>query len=77
MASGKTVCALIDICIQAQAQIVGAGFVMEKSFENGREEIAAFCKEKGIQPFPIESAVIIKSMEDKVGGKIEYDTQPT
>ena len=45
---------------------------MEKSFEKGRENIAKFLETNKIESFPIQSAVIITNMEDKIGGNIEY-----
>lgn len=57
LATGKTIGALADIVEESGAQLVGIGAVIEKSFEGGRQALAAL----GV---PIESAVIIDSMED-------------
>jgi xanthine phosphoribosyltransferase len=57
LATGKTIGALADIVEESGSQLVGIGAVIEKSFEGGRQALAAL----GV---PIESAVIIDSMED-------------
>jgi xanthine phosphoribosyltransferase len=59
LASGKTLAALARMVRSASANLVGAGVVVEKSFESGREFMKA-------QQFdiPIESLVIITSMDD-------------
>eukprot|EP01083_Nonionella_stella_P046656 124898_1 len=72
LATGQTMIALLDICLQAKAHVIAAGFVMEKAFENGRENIKKWCDTNNVKMFSIESAVAITKMEDKVGGKIEY-----
>ncbi|MBC8100934.1 MAG: xanthine phosphoribosyltransferase [Armatimonadetes bacterium] len=63
LASGKTLAALARMCISANAEFVGAGVIVEKSFENGRE----FMRKQGYDGVPIEALVVITSMED---GKI-------
>lgn len=72
LATGKTAIALMELCRKANVTIVGAGFIMEKEFENGRDTVKAWCTENKVDLFPMESAMIIVNMEDKVGGKIEY-----
>ena len=59
LASGKTLAALARMVRSASANLVGAGVVVEKSFESGRDFMKA-------QQFdiPIESLVIITSMDD-------------
>jgi xanthine phosphoribosyltransferase len=57
LATGKTIEALANIVQESGAQLVGIGAVIEKSFEGGRQRLAPF----GV---PIESAVIIESMDD-------------
>ncbi len=59
LASGKTLAALARMVRSASANLVGAGVVVEKSFESGREFMKA-------QQFdiPIESLVVITSMDD-------------
>ncbi len=42
MARGTTMAALGDLVLQADAQIVGFGAVIEKVFENGRQELQRF-----------------------------------
>lgn len=44
LANGQAILGLIDICRQAQCTIVGAGVVIEKSFQEG----ASLIKEKGV-----------------------------
>ena len=63
LASGKTLAALARMVRSARATLVGAGVVVEKSFEEGR----AFMKAQQFD-VPIESLVIITSMDD---GRIE------
>lgn len=63
LASGKTLAALARMVRSARANLVGAGVVVEKSFEEGR----SFMKAQQFD-IPIESLVIITSMDD---GKIE------
>ncbi|MCU0475604.1 MAG: xanthine phosphoribosyltransferase [Anaerolineae bacterium] len=62
LASGKTLAALARMVISAKATPVGAGCVIEKTFENGRE----FMRQQGFD-FQIESLAVITAMAD---GKI-------
>lgn len=59
LASGKTLAALARMVRSARANLVGAGVVVEKSFEEGRSFMHA-------QQFniPIEALVTITSMDD-------------
>jgi xanthine phosphoribosyltransferase len=57
LATGKTIEALASIVKESGAQLVGIGTVIEKAFEGGRQRLAPL-------DVPIESAVIIESMED-------------
>lgn len=59
LASGKTLAALARMVRSASANLVGAGVVVEKSFESGRE----FMKSQQFD-IPIESLVTITSMDD-------------
>ena len=59
LASGKTLAALARMVRSASANLVGAGVVVEKSFESGRE----FMKAQNFD-IPIESLVVITSMDD-------------
>jgi xanthine phosphoribosyltransferase len=59
LASGKTLAALARMVRSASANLVGAGVVVEKSFESGRE----FMKAQHFD-IPIESLVVITSMDD-------------
>lgn len=61
LARGQASLGLLDICNQAKAKVVGLGFCVEKSFQEGAK---AF-REKG---YHVESLAKIKSLED---GKIE------
>jgi xanthine phosphoribosyltransferase len=63
LASGKTLAALARIVKSAKANLVGAGVVVEKSFETGRQ----YMIEQGFS-IPIHSLVMITSMD---GGHIE------
>lgn len=57
LASGQTTEALADIVREAGATLLGVGCVVEKSFEAGRQRLAAL----GV---PIESLVIISHMDE-------------
>ena len=37
LASGQTIKGLVELCNQAQAELVGIGAVVEKTFEHGRQ----------------------------------------
>lgn len=62
LASGQTIAGLIRIVERAGATLVGVGAVIEKTFEGGRQALAAY----GV---PIETLVAVSSMED---GRIEF-----
>lgn len=62
LASGKTLAALARMVRSAHANLVGAGVVVEKSFESGR----AYMAQQGFD-IPIHSLITITSMDD---GKI-------
>lgn len=62
LANGQAALGLVELCKQAGAFVVGAGIVIEKSFQNGRDTL----KEKGIR---VESLAQIASLED---GKITF-----
>lgn len=57
LANGEALKALIKICKDAEAQIVGCGVVVEKAFQKGGQEL----REKG---YRVESLARIKSMSD-------------
>jgi xanthine phosphoribosyltransferase len=57
LASGRTVLALAGLLEQAGAELVGAGFVIEKSFQGGRELLAPLA-------VPIVSLAIVKSLSE-------------
>lgn len=57
LATGRTIEGLVGIVQESGAQLVGIGAVIEKAFEGGRDYLARL----GV---PIESVVIIESMED-------------
>ncbi len=58
LATGKTIKALTEIILQAKAQLLGVGVVIEKSFEGGRQLLAEL-------NVPIISLVIVESMQGK------------
>jgi xanthine phosphoribosyltransferase len=62
LASGNTIQGLVRLTLAAGAKLVGIGALVEKSFEGGRQKLSAL-------NIPIESLVIISSMDD---GKIEF-----
>jgi xanthine phosphoribosyltransferase len=57
LASGKTINALVKLAQQAGATVVGIGAVIEKAFENGREELAHLA-------VPVEALAVVSSMAD-------------
>lgn len=59
LATGNATLGLIDICRQAGTNIIGAGFVIEKGFQYGRDRI----ENKGI---PVYSLANIKSIKNKM-----------
>lgn len=63
LASGKTLAALARMVRSAKSTVAGVGIVVEKSFEDGRN----YMKKVGFGDLPIESLVVITSMDD---GKI-------
>ncbi len=58
LAKGMALLGLIDICSQAGAQVVGAGIVIEKAFQDGGKII----RQKGIK---LESLARIAAMDDR------------
>jgi len=60
LASGQTINALVKLAQLAGATIVGIGAVIEKAFEQGREELAHL-------DVPVEALAVISSMDE---GKI-------
>lgn len=62
LASGQTIKGLVELCRQAQAEVVGIGALIEKPFEKGREVLGA------VVDVPIVSLAQISSLE---GGKVE------
>ena len=63
LANGAALEALISICGQAHAQVIGCGIVIEKQYQGGGDKLRA----AGIR---VESLAKIKSMTDD--GKIEF-----
>jgi len=62
LASGNTIMGLARLTAAAGATLIGIGTLVEKVFEGGREQLSDL-------NIPIESLVIISSMDD---GKIEF-----
>ena len=57
LANGNAAIGILDLAAQAGAKIVGMGFIIEKSFQNGGELL----RKKGIH---VESLAIIKSLDN-------------
>ena len=57
LADGKAMRAMIDLCEQAGAEVVGFVTAIEKAFQGGRQRI----EEKGIKVY---SGAIIKAFKD-------------
>lgn len=58
LAKGQALCGLVEILEQAGAQIVGAGIVIEKGFQNGGNAL----RQRGID---VQSLAYIESMDDE------------
>ena len=65
LANGQAALGLIDLIHQANAEVVGVGIVIEKSFQPGREVLL----EKG---YRVESLARVKSLAD---GKVSFITE--
>ncbi|MGN5763516.1 xanthine phosphoribosyltransferase [Acinetobacter calcoaceticus] len=65
LANGQAALGLIDLIHQANAEVVGVGIVIEKSFQPGRDVLL----EKG---YRVESLARVKSLED---GKVTFVTE--
>ena len=65
LANGQAALGLIDLIQQANAEVVGVGIVIEKSFQPGREVLL----EKG---YRVESLARVKSLAD---GKVSFITE--
>ncbi len=57
LANGNAALGMLDLASQAQAEIVGMGFLVEKSFQSG----GRLLREKGLQ---VESLAIIESLDN-------------
>jgi xanthine phosphoribosyltransferase len=64
LATGKTLMALARMVKSAQAELVGVGVVVEKTFEGGRD----FVRKAGFD-VPVEALAVITNMDD---GKIVF-----
>ena len=65
LANGQAALGLIDLIHQANAEVVGVGIVIEKSFQPGRDVLL----EKG---YRVESLARVKSLAD---GKVSFITE--
>ncbi|ENW05431.1 MULTISPECIES: xanthine phosphoribosyltransferase [Acinetobacter] len=65
LANGQAALGLIDLIHQANAEVVGVGIVIEKSFQPGRDVLI----EKG---YRVESLARVKSLEN---GKVTFITE--
>lgn len=57
LANGNAAKGIIDLVVQAGAELVGMGFIIEKEFQHGREELRSY----GVR---VESLAIIESLEN-------------
>lgn len=57
LANGNAAKGIADLCQQAGAKIEGMGFIIEKSFQHGREEL----EKAGI---PVESLAVVESLDN-------------
>lgn len=57
LANGNAAKGIADLCQQAGAQLEGMGFIIEKSFQHGREVL----EEMGIR---VESLAVVESLDD-------------
>lgn len=65
LAEGNALLGLIDLCKQANANIVGCAIAIEKAFQQGRQRVEA----KGIR---VESLAIVEKMTDNA---VEFKNQ--
>lgn len=65
LAEGNALLGLIDLCKQANANIVGCAIAIEKAFQQGRQRVEA----KGIR---VESLAIVEKMTDNT---VEFKNQ--
>jgi len=63
LACGNAAVGMADLCRQASAELVGMGFLVEKSFQGGRDKIAS-----ALPGLRVESLAIVSGLGD---GKIE------
>ena len=63
LAYGNASLGLADLCRQAGAEVVGFGFLVEKSFQGGRALLA-----KALPGVRVESLAIVSSLDDAVVG---------
>lgn len=59
LACGNAALGMVDLCRQAGAELVGMGFLVEKSFQGGRKTIA-----KQVPDLRIESLAIVTALGD-------------
>lgn len=57
LAYGNAAKGIIDLCRQGGAELVGMGFIIEKAFQHGREQI----EKEGVR---VESLAIIDSLDN-------------
>ena len=65
LANGQAALGLIDLIHQANAEVVGVGIVIEKSFQPGRDVLLEKC-------YRVESLARVKSLAD---GKVSFITE--
>ena len=63
LAYGNAALGLADLCRQAGAEVVGFGFLVEKSFQGGRAFLA-----KALPGVRVESLAVISSLDDAIVG---------
>ena len=57
LANGNAAKGIVDLCRQAGAQLDGMGFIIEKSFQHGREEL----EKMNIR---VESLAVVESLDN-------------
>src|SRR5690606_18190730 len=73
LASGNTIISLLNICKQANCNVIALGFIIEKEFENGRINIKNLYNKNNIyKNLIIKSSIIINQMDSKINGDVSF-----
>eukprot|EP00475_Leptophrys_vorax_P028068 TRINITY_DN4036_c0_g1_i2.p1 TRINITY_DN4036_c0_g1~~TRINITY_DN4036_c0_g1_i2.p1 ORF type:complete len:204 (-),score=59.18 TRINITY_DN4036_c0_g1_i2:27-638(-) len=65
LATGTTAIRLMQICEQANAQVVGLGFLIDKEFEHGRDTVLDHIRSKNIDVPVVTLATVLQLNENE------------